>query len=55
MKKVIVLSQQEIAKIIADYVVAQPGFIPSSEVNVRFEVKHNSFTDSELYCIVEGD
>ena len=51
----IMLSQQEIAKIIADYMVAQPNFIPSSEVNVRFEVKRNYFTDSELYCIVEGN
>ena len=32
----IVLSQQEIAKIIDDYMLAQPNFIPSSEVNVRF-------------------
>ena len=52
---VIVLSQQEMAKIIADYMVAQPSFIPSSEVNVRFEVKRNYFKDSELYCIVEGN
>ena len=51
----IVLSQQEIAKIIADYMVAQPNFIPSSEVNVHFEVKRNYFKDSELYCIVECD
>ena len=51
----IVLSQQEIAKIIADYMVAQPNFTPSSEVNIRFEVKHNYFKDSELYCIVEGN
>ena len=51
----IVLSQQEMAQIIADYMMAQPNFIPSSEVNIHFEVQRNCFTGGKLYCIVESD